>query len=450
MKARDEYIQRVPPERDKQNHGADYAFYAADQYYLYGHFDQAEPRFEAIYKERCGKDSLGYEAWKRLIVMSNLQKNAERSRELAEAEKKSSCAKTDLQMAEEKRGDLTDLVLQNAAFDDANKVFEQAKAAPPGPAKDALWRKAGAMYEAALTAAPSHKDAPAAAINSAFCYKQVGEFDKAIKLYQLFIDNYGSEDILNRLQNGGMDPEKQAKVGPDPAEYKERIKYLGMAYDALSTTYYGFFAYQHAAESFGKVASNPRFDDTERANSARIAMVLYSNLGDRANMNRMYGILVDPKMHLAVRQARRGRLPPGQLRLRAVEPGVRRVRRQLVGARPGDRQPRAVPLGEQGPAGVGALRARVGVPDREDDAVRRATRRSAPGSRRRSRTGSTSSRTRRRWRAPAARPGGASPRATRRTRTTAARPTTRSSTSRSRASSTTPAATTTTPATSST
>jgi hypothetical protein len=298
MKARDEYIQRVPPERDKQNHGADYAFYTADQYYLYGHFDQAQGRFEAIYKEHCGKDSLGYEAWKRLIVMSNLQKDAVHSRELAEAEKKNSCAKTDLQMAEEKRGDLTDLVLQNAAFEDANKIFAQAKASPPGPAQDALWRKAGKMYEDALRASPSHKDAPAAAINSAYCYKQVGEFNKAIDLYQVFITNYGSEDILDRLEHGGTDPEKQAKVGPNPEEYKERIKYLGMAYDALSTTYYGFFAYQRAAESFGKIASNQRFDDTQRANAARIGMVLYSNLGDRANMNKMYGILIDPKMHL--------------------------------------------------------------------------------------------------------------------------------------------------------
>jgi tetratricopeptide (TPR) repeat protein len=298
MSARDEYIQRVPPERDKQNHGEDYAFYAADQYYLYGHFDQAEPRFEAIYKDRCGKDALGYEAWKRLIVMSNLQKNAERSRQLAEAEKKNSCARTDLQVAEEKSGGLTDLVLQNAAFEDANKVFEQAKAAPPGPQKDALWKKAGGMYAAALNAAPAHKDAPAAAINSAYCYKQVGQFDTAIQLYKKFIDNYGSEDIMNRLQNGGTDPEKQAKVAPDPAEYKERVKYLGMAYDALSTTYYGFFAYQNAADSFGKIASNPRFDDTQRANAAHVGMVLYSNLGDRTNMNRMYAILVDPKMHL--------------------------------------------------------------------------------------------------------------------------------------------------------
>jgi tetratricopeptide (TPR) repeat protein len=299
MSARDEYIQRVPPDRDKQNRAAEYAFYSADQYYLYGHFKDANQRLEVIYKEHCGKDALGYEAWKRLIVMSNIEKDAARSRQLAEAEQKNSCAKTDLQMAEEKRGDLTTLVLQNAAYEDANKVFEQAKATAPGPQQDALWRKAGKMYEDALRAAPSHKDAPAAAINSAFCYKQVGEFNKAIELYQLFISNYGRDDILDRLEHGGMDPEKKEKVGPNPDEYKERIKYLGMAYDALSTTYYGFFAYQRAAESFDKIANNPRFDDDRRSNAARIGMVLYSNLGDRANMNKMYAVMISPRMHLS-------------------------------------------------------------------------------------------------------------------------------------------------------
>jgi hypothetical protein len=299
MKARDEYVQRVPPERDKQNHATDYAFYAADQYYFYGHFDQARPRFDSIYKEHCGKDALGYEAWKRLLVMSNIEKDAARSRQLAEAEKAKSCAIDSRQKAEEGKGGLVDQVLQNAAFEDANKAYAQAKAAKPGPEQDALWRKAAKMYEDALRAAPAHKDAPAAAINSAFCYKQVGEFNKAIDLYQLFISNYGSEDILNRLEHGGMDPEKKAQVPPNPDEYKERIKYLGMAYDALSTTYYGFFAYQRAAESFAKIANNTRFDDQRRSNAARIATVLYSNLGDRSNMDRMYGVSVDPKMHLS-------------------------------------------------------------------------------------------------------------------------------------------------------
>jgi tetratricopeptide (TPR) repeat protein len=298
MKARDEYVQRVPPERDKQNRALEYTFYVADQYYLYGHFKEARDRFQTIFKEQCQKSPLGYEAWKRLLVMSNMQKDAAQSRQLAEMEQTHTCAMTEAERKETKN--FTDTVLQNAAFSDANAIFEQAKAAKPGPEQDALWRKAGKMYEDALRAAPAHKDAPAAAINSAFCYKQVGEFNRAIDLYQLFISNYGSEDLLDRLDRGGVDPKdpNKAKVAPNPTEYKERIKYLGMAYDALSTTYYGFFAYQKAAESFAKIANNTRFDDARRGNASHIAMVLYSNLGDRANMTRMYDISVDPKMKL--------------------------------------------------------------------------------------------------------------------------------------------------------
>lgn len=296
MKARDEYVQRVPPERDKQNRALEYSFYVAQQYFLYGHFKEARERFQPIFKDQCQKSDLGYEAWKRLLVMSNMEKDAAQSRQLAEMEANHTCAMSEGQKKE--AGPLKDAVIQNAAFSDANAIFEQAKAAKPGPEQDALWRKAGKMYEDALRAAPAHKDAPAAAINSAFCYKQVGEFNRAIDLYNLFISSYGSEDLLDRLDRGGVDPKDKAKVAPNPTEYKERIKYLGMAYDALSTTYYGFFAYQKAAESFAKIATNQRFDDARRANASHIAMVLYSNLGDRANMTKMYDISVDPKMKL--------------------------------------------------------------------------------------------------------------------------------------------------------
>ncbi len=297
MAARDDYRSRVPADRDTTHRALEYEFYSAQEYFLYGHFKEAKDRFQVMYQQHCGKDPWGYDAWKKLIVMSNLEQDAARSRELAEAEKKQSCAVSSGQVEEDKKGILTDLVLQNAAFDDANKAMEAAQNAKPGPDRDALWRKAGKMFEDALRAAPGNKDAPAAAINSAVCYKQVGEFNRAIELYQLFIGSYGSDDNLNRLQNGGVDPTTKEKVPPDPDQYKERIKYLGMAYDALSTTYYGFFAYQRAADSFGKIANNTRFDDARRANAARIGMVLYSNLGDRANMTKMYDILVDPRMH---------------------------------------------------------------------------------------------------------------------------------------------------------
>jgi hypothetical protein len=178
--------------------------------------------------------------------------------------------------------------LRNAAFEDAAKVLELAKSAPPGPQKDALWRKAGKMYEDALRAAPEHKDAPAAAINSAYAYKQVDEFRKAIDVYRLFIDNYGRDELLEELERG--DPKK--KRAPDPRAYEERIEYLGTAYDALATTYYGFFAYRRAAEAYGEIATNSRFDDERRASAARIAMVLHSKLGDRANATRMHDVYV--------------------------------------------------------------------------------------------------------------------------------------------------------------
>ncbi len=106
--------------------------------------------------------------------------------------------------------------------------------------------------------------------------------------------------MLDRLEHGGTDPANKAPVAPNPDEYKERIKYLGMAYDALSTTYYGFFEYQQAAESFAKIANNTRFDDPRRENAAHIAMALYSNLGDRTSMARMYEISVDSKMHMPI------------------------------------------------------------------------------------------------------------------------------------------------------
>jgi tetratricopeptide (TPR) repeat protein len=304
MLARDEYVQRVPPERDRQNNAQTYAMYVAQQYYAYGHFKDAKQRFQALYEQYCRKKAIGYEAWKGLLDIALKSNDSAASLELAKADEDPArtCAvegvATDDQQREHKGGDFTKSVIVNARFKDANEAFEAAKAAPAGPGKDALWRKAGKMYEDALRAAPGHKDAPAAAINSAFCYKQVGEFNKAIDLYQLFIANYGSEDILGRLDKGGIDPATKTKSGPDPEQLKERIKYLGMAYDALSTTYYGFFAYQRAAESFGKIATNPRFDDARRSNAARIGMVLYSNLGDRGNMTKMYDILVDPKMHL--------------------------------------------------------------------------------------------------------------------------------------------------------
>ncbi len=155
------------------------------------------------------------------------------------------------------------------------------------------------MYAAALDAAPGHKDAPAAAINSAFCYKQVGEFDKAIKLYQKFIDELRQRGHpRTACRTAGSIPRSKRRSAPTRRSTRSASSTSGWRTTRCRPRTTASSRTSAPAESFGKIASNPRFDDSQRANAARIAMVLYSNLGDRANMNKMYAVLVDPKMHL--------------------------------------------------------------------------------------------------------------------------------------------------------
>ncbi len=71
---------------------------------------------------------------------------------------------------------------------------------PDGPERDKKWREAAAAYKVALDAAPDRDEAPEAAMNGAFAYKQVGEYDKAIEMYELFISRYGNEETLSTLQ----------------------------------------------------------------------------------------------------------------------------------------------------------------------------------------------------------------------------------------------------------
>src|SRR5262249_15020875 len=130
-----------------------------------------------------------------------------------------------------------------------------------------------------------------AAMNAAYAYKQVGDFNRAIELYNKFITEYGSEERMNALQKG--DP--KAKTAPDPKKYAERLQYLNDAYDALGTTYDSSFNYQRPAETKEKVSGNERFDEKKRKDAATDAMTLYNALGQKDKMQAQYRILT--KLH---------------------------------------------------------------------------------------------------------------------------------------------------------
>src|SRR5690606_28801201 len=189
--ARDEYNAAIPLDEDPEKNGLLYAFQAADYFFVYGQFEEAARRFRPLYEAYCGKNEWGYRAWEKLISMSNFEGRAEESRRLAEGK---SCAyDEETRRAEEA---IRKPVKQGVAYLDARKLYEEAEQMPEGPERDKKWRAAAAAYRVALDAAPDRDEAPEAAMNGAYAYKQVGEYDKAIAMYRLFLERYGDENTL--------------------------------------------------------------------------------------------------------------------------------------------------------------------------------------------------------------------------------------------------------------
>jgi hypothetical protein len=282
--ARDEYNARIPLAEDPEKNGLLYAYQAAEYFFVYGQFEEAARRFQPIYEANCGKNEWGYRAWEKLISMSNFEGRAEDSRRLAEGK---SCAYDE----ESRRAEdsIRKPVKQGVAYLDARKLYEEAEQMPDGPERDKKWRAAAAAYRVALDAAPDRDEAPEAAMNGAYAYKQVGEYDKAIAMYRLFLERYGDEGTLRKLKNG--DPKAQPPVPADPAKYEERVGFVSSAYQALAGAYVLFFDYPKAAETFDQISAHAHFKAEDRKAAAQQALGLYSSLDDASGMARSRGRL---------------------------------------------------------------------------------------------------------------------------------------------------------------
>ncbi len=319
MKARDEYVAHVPPEKDSADskgvkNATIFQYDVADIYFVYGDFVNAKARFEPLYRDHCGKDEYGQKAWVKLISMAAKMNDAVRARQLAEADKANSCAvggrksctkKADCGTDEDCvdnmcRSTLSVDIFQAAGYQDADKKFIQAcgrdlvaerpndKCDPVTPANTQAWKETAKLYNDALQAAPGRREAPRAAMRAAYAFKQLGDFPAAIKAYDQFIAEYGKEDTLKVLQNG----DTKKGVPADDKQYKERLGFLNIAYDELGTTYYSFFNYPKAAETYERVAQLTRFTNEKRKTAAKNAMILFNATNQRDRMLNMYKIVV--------------------------------------------------------------------------------------------------------------------------------------------------------------
>ncbi|MBM4362692.1 MAG: hypothetical protein FJ104_08425, partial [Deltaproteobacteria bacterium] len=279
VRARDDYNARIPLDRDPEKNGLLYAFQSADFFFLYGDFAEARRRYQPIFDQNCGVNEWGYKAWEKLISMSNFEGDAAGSRALAEGK---SCAYNEDQRAAEEA--IRKPVRQGVAYLDARALYDQAEKMADGPDRAKKWREAAAAYKVALDAAPDRDEAPEAAMNGAFAYKQVGEYDKAIAMYELFISRYGNEKKLAALKVG--DPSATPPVAADPKKFEDRVRFLKLAYDALANARVLFFDYPRAAETFDTISKNQNFPEAEQRAAAKQALSLYSSLGDVGGMTR--------------------------------------------------------------------------------------------------------------------------------------------------------------------
>jgi membrane associated rhomboid family serine protease len=95
VKAREEYVRRVPTKLDTEKHTLEYRVYAGDTYLNYGQFDRARAHFEPMYKDECGKTKFGSLAWEKLIEMCTIEGDIARARLLTDEGKARSCAVDD-------------------------------------------------------------------------------------------------------------------------------------------------------------------------------------------------------------------------------------------------------------------------------------------------------------------------------------------------------------------
>jgi hypothetical protein len=275
--ALDEYVARVPAARDVGGDAQLFRYQAAESAFLYGQLDEARRRLAPLYEADCGRSTYAFKAWVKLLTIANLQHDVERAGALASAAQAKSCA-TDAGEAELERA-MARGTHDAIGYETAGHAFEVASKMTEGPARVAKWREAGALYRAALERAPGAEAAPEAAINGALAWKQVGDYDQAIVLYELLVREYGSEANLARLERG--DASVTPPVAPRPSDYATRVGYLERAYSALSAAYVLFFDYRRAAATYDAVAKNARFAAGTRREAARNAAVLHATMGDR-------------------------------------------------------------------------------------------------------------------------------------------------------------------------
>lgn len=274
--ARLSYIERVPREADVDGNADLYTFQIADFNFLYGQLEEAKRHLRKLYPKRCAGSDFGARARRRLLHIATLEGDVATAEELANDQ---NCVRRWV-------CGMRTVGHYQGAFD----LFQRAQMTSSGPEQDRLWRAAADAYRLGLERGPGVDEAPEAAFNGAYAFKQIGAYADAVSMYRLFLREYGAEELLTRLERG--DPRAGLPRAAAGTKYIERVKFVKQAMNALAATHVLMFDDRSATAVFESIANNRRFERQPRADAAYAATLLHRGAGDRTRAAAMHQLFI--------------------------------------------------------------------------------------------------------------------------------------------------------------
>ena len=222
-----------------------FEYQSAQNFYRYGHWDEAKKRYLEIYEKYCQKDEIAVFSWKTLLNIASEERNLDMKEQLALLEQQKKCgAGLDVKNDE---GLALDTLLGDVAMQRAMNEFKTCI-----DQKNAeVCTSAGEQLVAAVKRAPNHPGADAALHNAALAYENAQRNKTAMELYGRIVDEYpGSQWV-------------------DKCLFKQ-------AYSANA-----FFEYDQALRTYKILADEKRFQDSEYRNDAVLnTALILTNLQD--------------------------------------------------------------------------------------------------------------------------------------------------------------------------
>ncbi|MBN2527284.1 MAG: tetratricopeptide repeat protein [Deltaproteobacteria bacterium] len=238
-----------------------FEYQSAQNFYRYGHWDEAKKRYFEIYDKYCQKDEIAVFSWKTLLNMASEQLDLDFKEQLALMEQEKKCgAGLNLQDDE---GLALDSLLGDVAMQRAMNEFKSCISG-----KDSeVCTSAGEQLVAAVGRAPNHPGADAALHNAALAYENAQRNKTAMELYGRIVDEYPQSQWM------------------DKCLFKQ-------AYSANA-----FFEYDQALRTYKILADESRFEQSEYRNDAVLnTALILTNLQDytrAANYWNQYSGLTD-------------------------------------------------------------------------------------------------------------------------------------------------------------